>query len=202
MEAVQNFFGPTWPAVWTVAKIMAIVAPLMLCVAYLTLWERKVIGWMQVRRGPNRVTFFGIRFLGGWAQPIADGVKLLLKEVIVPTGANKILFLLAPVLAIMPALAAWAVVPFSPELVLSNIDAAPPVAWVSTATYAQLGLRPGDFLRVTQDGGEAVVPVAVDERLPDGCVRLDAARPETAQLGAMFGSVKAERVAQPQKVAV
>lgn len=123
MESLQQLLGPAWPVVWTGAKIMAIVAPLMLCVAYLTLWERKVIGWMQVRRGPNRVTFFGIRFLGGWAQPIADGVKLLLKEVIVPTGANKVLFLLAPVLAIMPALAAWAVVPFSPELVLSNIDA-------------------------------------------------------------------------------
>ena len=120
---LEKFFGPTWPAVWTLAKIVAIVAPLMLAVAYLTLWERKVIGWIQVRKGPNRVTFFGIGFLGGWAQPIADGLKLLLKEIIVPTGANKFLFLLAPVLAIMPALAAWAVVPFSPELVLSNIDA-------------------------------------------------------------------------------
>ena len=121
---LEQFFGPTWPAVWTLAKIVAIVAPLMLAVAYLTLWERKVIGWMQVRKGPNRVTFFGIGFLGGWAQPIADGLKLLLKEIIVPTGANKFLFVLAPVMAIMPALAAWAVVPFSPELVLSNIDAA------------------------------------------------------------------------------
>lgn len=123
IDTLEQFFGPTWPAVWTLAKIVAIVAPLMLAVAYLTLWERKVIGWMQVRKGPNRVTFFGIGFLGGWAQPIADGLKLLLKEIIVPTGANKFLFLLAPVLAIMPALAAWAVVPFSPELVLSNIDA-------------------------------------------------------------------------------
>ena len=61
---LERFFGPTWPAVWTVAKIVAIVAPLMLAVAYLTLWERKVIGWMQVRIGPNRVTFFGI---AGWA---------------------------------------------------------------------------------------------------------------------------------------
>ena len=120
---LEQLFGPTWPAVWTLAKIVAIVAPLMLAVAYLTLWERKLIGWIQVRKGPNRVTFFGIRFLGGWAQPIVDGLKLLLKEIIVPTGANKFLFLLAPVMAIMPALAAWAVVPFSPELVLSNIDA-------------------------------------------------------------------------------
>ena len=71
---LQNFFGPTWPAVWTLTKIVAIVVPLMLCVAYLTLAERKVIGWMQVRLGPNRVTFFGIPWLGGWAQPIADGL--------------------------------------------------------------------------------------------------------------------------------
>jgi len=120
---LEQFFGPTWTAVYTMAKIVAIVVPLLLAVAYLTLWERKVIGWIQVRKGPNRVTFFGIRWLGGWAQPIADGLKLLLKEIIVPTGANKFLFVLAPVMAIMPALAAWAVVPFSPELVLSNIDA-------------------------------------------------------------------------------
>jgi NADH-quinone oxidoreductase subunit H len=123
LGTLERFFGWSWPAVWTVTKILAIVVPLMLAVAYLTLWERKVIGWMQVRLGPNRVTFFGLRWLGGWAQPIADGLKLLLKEIIVPTGANKFLFVLAPVMAIMPALAAWAVVPFSPELVLSNIDA-------------------------------------------------------------------------------
>ena len=71
-----------------------------------------MIGWMQVRIGPNRVTFFGIRWLGGLAQPIADGLKLLMKEIIIPTGANKGLFVLAPILAIAPALAAWAVMPF------------------------------------------------------------------------------------------
>ena len=123
LVTLERFFGPAWPAVWTLAKIAAIVVPLMLCVAYLTLAERKVIGWMQVRRGPNRVTFFGIRWLGGWAQPIADGLKLLVKEIIVPRGANKFLFVLAPVMAIMPALAAWAVVPFGPERVLADIDA-------------------------------------------------------------------------------
>jgi len=120
---VQQFLGPTWPVVWALVKILAIVLPLMIAVAYLTLWERKVIGWIQVRLGPNRVTFFGIHWLGGWAQPIADGIKLLLKEIIIPTGANKFLFVLAPVMAIVPALAAWAVVPFSPSLVLANIDA-------------------------------------------------------------------------------
>jgi len=95
----------------------------MLAIAYTTLWERKLIGWMQIRIGPNRVTFFGIRWLGGIAQPIADGLKLLMKEIIVPTGSNKFLFVIAPVMALMPALAAWAVVPFGPELVLANVDA-------------------------------------------------------------------------------
>ena len=88
-------------------KIVAIVVPLILCVAYLTLWERKVIGWMQVRIGPNRVGPLGL------LQPFADVLKLLFKEIIVPTGANKALFFLAPMLTIMPALAAWAVIPFS-----------------------------------------------------------------------------------------
>ena len=101
----------------TLLLILCIVVPLMLCVAYLTLWERKLIGWIQVRIGPNRVGPMGL------LQPIADGLKLLVKEIIVPTGANKFLFVLAPVMAIMPAMAAWAVVPFSPEMVLANIDA-------------------------------------------------------------------------------
>jgi NADH-quinone oxidoreductase subunit H len=93
------------------------LAPLFVAVAWLTFLERKIIGYMQVRIGPNRV---GPK---GWFQPIADALKLLSKEIIVPSGANKFLFVLAPVLTIMPALAAWAVIPFSPELVLSNIDA-------------------------------------------------------------------------------
>jgi NADH-quinone oxidoreductase subunit H len=113
----EEFFGPVWPVVWAIVKIVVIVAPLMLAVAYITFAERKVIGYMQVRIGPNRV---GPR---GWLQPIADAIKLLTKEIIVPSGANKFLFVLAPVLAIMPALAAWAVIPFSPEMVLANIDA-------------------------------------------------------------------------------
>ena len=114
------------PSVMYVIKILllivVIVAPLMGAVAYLTLWERKLIGWMQIRIGPNRVTFFGIRWLGGLAQPVADGLKLMVKEVVIPSGANKALFVLAPVMAIMPALAAWAVIPFSPTLVLANIS--------------------------------------------------------------------------------
>ncbi len=98
-------------------KIVAILVPLMLSVAYLTYAERKVIGYMQVRLGPNRVG------PGGWLQPIADALKLLNKEVILPAGANRFLFLLGPVLAIAPALAAWAVIPFSDGLVLADIDA-------------------------------------------------------------------------------
>src|SRR5262245_57702359 len=113
----QAWLGPLWPVVWTLAKIVAIVVPLMLCVAYLTLAERKVIGYIQVRIGPNRV---GPK---GWAQPIADGLKLLVKEIIVPTGANRFLFVLAPVMALMPAMAAWAVIPFGAEAVLADIDA-------------------------------------------------------------------------------
>ena len=101
----------------TLILIVCIVLPLMLCVAYLTLWERKLIGWMQVRLGPNRVGPLGL------LQPIADGLKLLVKEIIVPTGANRLLFVLAPIMALMPALAAWAVVPFAPEAVLADIDA-------------------------------------------------------------------------------
>jgi hypothetical protein len=106
-----------WPVVWTVVKIVAVVLPLMICVAYLTLWERKAIGWSQIRPGPNRVGPFGL------LTPIADAVKLIFKEIIVPTAANKGLFFLGPVMTIMPALAAWAVVPFGPEVALSNINA-------------------------------------------------------------------------------
>jgi NADH-quinone oxidoreductase subunit H len=117
MEAFQELLGPAWMPVWTLAKIIVIVMPLMLGVAYLTYAERKIIGYMQIRIGPNRV---GPK---GWLQPIADALKLMFKEIILPSGANKALFLLGPVLSIAPALAAWAVVPFTDELVLANIDA-------------------------------------------------------------------------------
>jgi NADH-quinone oxidoreductase subunit H len=99
------------------AKIFAIVLPLLGVVAYLTLAERKVIGYIQVRIGPNRV---GPR---GLLQPIADAVKLLFKEIIIPTASNRFLFLAAPVLAIAPALAAWAVIPFDDGMVLASVDA-------------------------------------------------------------------------------
>jgi NADH-quinone oxidoreductase subunit H len=117
MNLGQGVFGSLWVAVWTLIKIVLIVAPLMLGVAYLTLAERKVIGFMQVRIGPNRVGPWGL------IQPIADGLKLLLKEIIVPSSASKGVFIIAPMLSIAPALAAWAVVPFTDTLVLANIDA-------------------------------------------------------------------------------
>ena len=113
----QNFFGFSWPLVWNLVKIICIVLPVMGCVAYLTLWERKLIGWMHVRLGPNRVGPAGL------LQPIADALKLLLKEIIVPAKANKMLFVIAPIMTIMPALAAWAVIPFGPETVLANVNA-------------------------------------------------------------------------------
>jgi NADH-quinone oxidoreductase subunit H len=114
--------GPVWgPAVYELVTslvfIVCIVAPLMLSVAYLTLWERKLIGWMQIRIGPNRVGPAGL------LQPIADGVKLLFKEVIFPTNANKALYVIGPIMALMPAMAAWAVIPFAPEVVLADINA-------------------------------------------------------------------------------
>ncbi len=106
-----------WPILWTMIKIVVVVLPLMGAVAYLTLWERKFLGWMQVRLGPNRVGPWGM------LQPIADALKLLTKEVLVPTAASKGLFLLGPVLTIMPAMAAWAVIPFGPDVALANINA-------------------------------------------------------------------------------
>jgi NADH-quinone oxidoreductase subunit H len=119
----------SWPGYWALAwpqtfavvivllKIVAIVIPVLILVAYLTYWERRLIGWMHIRIGPNRVGPFGL------LQPIADAFKLIFKEVIQPAQADKPLFLLAPVLVMMPALAAWAVIPFTPRVVLADINA-------------------------------------------------------------------------------
>ena len=106
-----------WPVVWTLMKILVVLLPLLGAVAYLTLWERKFLGWIQVRVGPNRVGPLGL------LQPIADALKLLTKEILVPAAANRGLFFIGPILTIMPALAAWAVVPFGPDVALANINA-------------------------------------------------------------------------------
>jgi NADH-quinone oxidoreductase subunit H len=106
-----------WPVVWTLMKILVVLLPLLGAVAYLTLWERKFLGWIQVRVGPNRVGPLGL------LQPIADALKLLTKEILVPAAANRGLFFIGPILTIMPALAAWAVVPFGPDVALANVNA-------------------------------------------------------------------------------
>src|SRR5690606_24684351 len=122
LDVLENFgtglIGPTaWMVVWTILKIVVIAVPIILCVAYLTYWERKLIGAMHIRLGPNRVGFRGL------LQPFADVFKLLTKEIIVPSKANRVLYVLAPVVTLMPALAAWAVIPFGPEMVLANVNA-------------------------------------------------------------------------------
>jgi NADH-quinone oxidoreductase subunit H len=115
---IWNWFPADWQTFLLIlGKIVLILVPLMLCVAYITFAERKIIGYMQIRIGPNRV---GPR---GWLQPIADAMKLLFKEVIIPTKSDKFLFLIAPVLSIMPALAAWAVIPFDRGIVLADVNA-------------------------------------------------------------------------------
>lgn len=113
----SDLLGPAWATVWTLIKILTITLPLLGCVAYLTYWERKMIGRMHIRMGPSYVGPMGL------LQPIADAVKMMFKEIIVPMNANKGLFIIAPIMTIMPALAAWAVIPFGPETVLANVNA-------------------------------------------------------------------------------
>ncbi|WP_212758354.1 NADH-quinone oxidoreductase subunit NuoH [Usitatibacter palustris] len=149
----MSTFGPQYgPTAWTFAKALAgivmVLVPLLLTVLYYQLVERWVIGWIQVRKGPNRVGFKGI------LQPIADAIKLLMKEQIIPTGASKGLFLLAPIIAVAPALGVWAVVPFAPGWVIANVDAGLLVVlaltsmgvygiiiagWASNSKYAFIG---------------------------------------------------------------
>ncbi|HET7262549.1 MAG TPA: NADH-quinone oxidoreductase subunit NuoH [Casimicrobiaceae bacterium] len=117
LEPIETAMGAWWLPVWTIVKVIVIAIPLIIAVAYLTYAERKVIGWMQVRIGPNRVGPAGL------LQPFADVLKMLFKEIVVPSGASRGLFFIAPMLSLAPALAAWAVIPFTGTLVLSNINA-------------------------------------------------------------------------------
>ena len=122
-----DWFGSAAPEAWATflvtAQILGVLISVVIAVAMLTLAERKVIGYMQLRRGPNRVSFFGLPILLGLAQPFADVVKLLLKEIIVPARSSRFLFLLAPLIVLVPAMATWAVIPFAPEFVLADVDA-------------------------------------------------------------------------------
>jgi NADH-quinone oxidoreductase subunit H len=106
-----------WMFVWTLIKIVVVLLPLMGLVAYLVLWERKLIGWIHIRVGPNRVGPIGL------LQPISDALKLLLKEIVTPAKATPSLFFIGPLMTIMPALAAWAVIPFGPQAALANVNA-------------------------------------------------------------------------------
>jgi NADH-quinone oxidoreductase subunit H len=106
-----------WPVIWALLKVVAVVAVVAGAVTYATLWERKLLGWAQIRLGPNRVGPWGL------LQPIADALKLMSKEIVRPTLSDKSLFYLGPVLTVGPALAAWAVVPFGPEVAVANVNA-------------------------------------------------------------------------------
>ena len=152
-QFADSVFGPQWgPSAYTVGSsllmIVMVLVPVLLTVLYYQLIERWVIGWIQVRKGPNRVGYKGI------LQPIADAIKLLMKEQVVPSGASKALFLLAPVISVAPALAAWAIIPFTPDWVIADVDAAILVmlamtsmgiygviiaGWASNSKYAFIG---------------------------------------------------------------
>ena len=123
----MQWLNATWLALPGFARstafILVVTIILILSVAYLTLWERKLIGWMQLRRGPNRVRLFGIPHTEYIGQPFADVVKLLIKEVVTPARSNRVLFRLAPAITLIPAFAAWAVVPLAPRFAIANVDA-------------------------------------------------------------------------------
>jgi NADH-quinone oxidoreductase subunit H len=187
-----------WLVVWTIVKIVVVVLPLMICVAYLTLWERKAIGWSQIRPGPNRVGPYGL------LTPIADAVKLIFKEIIRPTAANKALFFLGPIMTIMPALAAWAVVPFGPDVALANIDAGLLflmaitslevygviiAGWASNSKYAFLGALRASAQMVSYEiamGFALVVVLMVSASLNISDIVMGQARGTFAGMGLNF----------------
>ncbi|MDD5479538.1 NADH-quinone oxidoreductase subunit NuoH [Rhodoferax sp.] len=106
-----------WPLIWALLKVVAVLMIVLTAVTYATLWERKLLGWVQIRLGPNRVGPWGL------LQPIADALKLMTKEIVRPAASDKVLFYLGPVMTVAPALAAWAVVPFGPEIAVANLNA-------------------------------------------------------------------------------
>jgi NADH-quinone oxidoreductase subunit H len=201
-QAGSQLFGGIspliWPVLWNLIKIIALVAPLMICVAYLTLWERKAIGWTQIRPGPNRVGPYGL------LTPIADAVKLIFKEIIVPTAANKGLFFLGPVMTIMPALAAWVVIPFGPEVALANINAGLLfimaitslevygviiAGWASNSKYAFLGALRASAQMVSYEipmGFALVIVLMVSGSLNMSEIVLGQGRGQFADLGLSF----------------
>jgi NADH-quinone oxidoreductase subunit H len=119
----ELIYYPQWPGyAQSIFWIIGVTIALILSVAFTTLWERKVIGWMQLRKGPNRVgSIFG--FAPGIFQPFADVIKLLIKEVVIPSASNKVLFRIAPIITLVPAFAIWAVIPLDPELVIADVNA-------------------------------------------------------------------------------
>ncbi len=106
-----------WPTIWALLKVVVVLMVVLGAVTYATLWERKLLGWVQIRLGPNRVGPWGL------LQPIADALKLMTKEIVRPANADKFLFYLGPVLTVAPALTAWAVIPFGPEIAVANLNA-------------------------------------------------------------------------------
>jgi len=174
MDAITAYgsqtLGSAWPVVWSLAKIVAIVVPILGLVAYLTLWERRLIGWFHIRLGPNWVGPLGL------LQPIADAFKLITKEIITPSQSDRSLFFLAPVVILMPALAAWAVIPFAPGIVLADINAGLLfvmaitsvgvygviiAGWASNSKYAFLGAMRAAAQMVSYEIGMGFVLVTV-----------------------------------------
>jgi NADH-quinone oxidoreductase subunit H len=123
-DSAMAWIQETWAISWVQSTtwILVVTVSLILSVAFTTLWERKVIGWMQLRKGPNRVgSIFG--FVPGIFQPFADVIKLLIKEVVIPAESNKVLFHIAPMITLIPAFAIWAVIPLDPNLVIADVNA-------------------------------------------------------------------------------
>jgi len=190
--------GALWPVVWTILKIVCVLLPLLISVAYLTLWERKAIGWSQIRPGPNRVGPWGL------LTPIADAVKLIFKEIIVPTAANKGLFFLGPIMTIMPALAAWAVIPFGPDVALSKVNAGLLylmaitslevygviiAGWASNSKYAFLGALRASAQMVSYEvamGFALVIVLMVSGSLNMADIVMGQAKGQFAEMGLGF----------------